>query len=98
MAPGPALLLVGDLSGLHVFEALDAAGVLARILAGEAPKDLAIEARGICAFVPIPFGSGDVLRVVRAVGVFDGRRRDPASAGEQKSEHESREGLHDVRG
>lgn len=89
--PGAALLLAGDAehSGLHVFEVRDAPEALKRIFAGEPLKDFALETGGIRAFVPVPFGSGDVLRVVRAVSGFDRRRR---GAGGQENTDEHGEG------
>jgi hypothetical protein len=79
-APGPALLLAGaeDGSGLHVFRTRDVAGALPR-LSGRAdlPGRPGLEAFGIHAFLPKPFGAADVLRVVWAVSGFDGRKKGP---------------------
>lgn len=78
--PGPALLLAGaeDGSGLHVFRTRDVAGALPRLLGGVAPPGRpGLETFGIHAFLPKPFGSADVLRVVWAVGGFDGRKKGP---------------------
>lgn len=79
-APGPALLLAGaeDGSGLHVFRTRDAAGALPRLSGGVGlPGVPGLEAFGIHVFLPKPFGSADVLRVVWAVGGFDGRKKGP---------------------
>jgi hypothetical protein len=77
---GPALMLVAVEDGLYVFVSQDAAGTIEglspRILS---PLETLSEITGIRAFVPKPFGAGDVLRVVRMVKGFDGRRR-PADA------------------
>ena len=72
VTPGPALLVLADEDGggLHVFESRDAAEDLRK-----APLR-AREPTGILAFLPKPFGVADVLRVVRAVRGFDGRRRE----------------------
>ena len=77
-ASGPALLLAGtrDLSGLYVYKVRDVATALEKLSGGEfleVPHD---HTEGIRAFVPIPFGSKDVLRVVRAVSEF-GLRESP---------------------
>ena len=76
-APGPALALVsaGDGGGLYVFACGDAAEVVGPAPAGD-PLDAFPGASGIRAFLPKPFGAADVLRVVRAVDGFDGRRRE----------------------
>ncbi len=74
----PVILLAGDGDGLHVLEARDVAGALMDLcgspgmLRGEGSPAL-----GIHDFVPRPFGAADVLRVARAVGGFDPRRRAP---------------------
>ena len=77
-APGPALLLAGaaDRSGLDVFKVRDVAPVLEKLLENGPLEVLPVQAEGIRAFVPIPFGSKDVLRVVRAVDGF-GIRESP---------------------
>ena len=78
VAPGPTLLLIAaeDGSGLHVVESLDAAETLAQLPRDERASPKALSGvTGIQAFIPKPFGAGDVLRVVRAVRGFDGRRR-----------------------
>lgn len=75
--PGPALLLVaGDDDGLHVFLTGNADESLGGFVTGT-PSSLGTfsGATGIRAFLPKPFGIADVLRVVRVVGDFDGRRR-----------------------
>jgi hypothetical protein len=77
-APGPTLLLIAaeDGSGLHVFESGNAAETLAQLPRGDRASPGALSGvTGIHAFVPKPFGTGDVLRVVRAVSGFDGRGR-----------------------
>ena len=77
-APGPALLLAGaaDRSGLNVFKVRNVAPVSGKLLGSGLPEVLPFQAEGIRAFVPIPFGSKDVLRVVRAVDGF-GVRKSP---------------------
>jgi hypothetical protein len=75
---GPALLLVAaeDGGGLHVFKTRNAAETLEGLSRGAHPSPGSLSGiTGIQAFVPKPFGAGDVLRVVRAVSGFDGRRR-----------------------
>jgi hypothetical protein len=75
-APGPALMLVAAGDGLYVFESRDAASTLEGLDPGAAPSlETLLGVTGIQAFVPKPFGAEDVLRVVRAVRGFDGRRR-----------------------
>ncbi len=79
-APGPALLLAGaeDGDGLYVFQTRDASGALPRLSGGVGlPGGPTSEAFGIHAFLPKPFGAADVLRVVWAVGGFDGRKKGP---------------------
>ncbi len=79
-APGPTLLLAGaeDGSGLYMFRTRDAAGALPRLSGGvDLPGEPGLEAFGIHAFLPKPFGSADVLRVVWAVGGIDGRKKGP---------------------
>jgi DNA-binding response OmpR family regulator len=76
----PVLLLVGaeNGDGLYVFQTRDVAGVLAALLGGaEVSQCSNLSAFGIHAFVPKPFGIVDILRVVRAVGGFDGRKKGP---------------------
>lgn len=75
-APGPALMLVAAGDGLYVFESRDAAETLEG-MESVVPSSLETlrGVTGIQAFVPKPFGAGDVLRVVRAVKGFDGRKR-----------------------
>ena len=70
VTPGPALLVLSDDDGrgLHVFESHDATKDLGRGTLRDR------EPTGILAYVPKPFGVADVLRVVRAVRRFDGRR------------------------
>ena len=77
VAPGPALVLVsaGDGGGLYVFACGDAAEALERPPAGDS-LDAFSGVTGVRAFLPKPFGADDVLRVVRAVDGFDGRRRE----------------------
>ncbi len=84
LAP-PVLLLVGagNGDGLYVFRTRDVAAVLA-VLDGEPepseavlPAGCNLSAFGIHAFVPKPFGIVDILRVVRAVGDFDERKKEP---------------------
>jgi hypothetical protein len=75
-APGPALMLVAAGDGLYVFESGDAAATLEGLDSGTSSSlETLPGVTGIQAFVPKPFGAGDVLRVVRAVRGFDGRRR-----------------------
>ncbi len=79
-ASGPALLLAGaeDGSGLYIFRTQDAAGALPRLSGGvDLPGVPGLKAFGIHAFLPKPFGAADVLRVVCAVGGFDGRKKGP---------------------
>lgn len=76
--PGPALLLVGarDRSGLYVFKVRDAAVALGNLFEDDfldLLEDPYARTEGIRAFVPIPFGSKDVLGVVRTVGEFETR-------------------------
>lgn len=76
--PGPALLLVAaeDGSGLYVFESRNAAETLEGLpLDAQTSPEALSGVTGIQAFVPKPFGAGDVLRVMRAVSGFDGRKR-----------------------
>jgi hypothetical protein len=73
---GPALMLVGVEDGLHVFVSQDAAGTIEELNTRiSSPLETLPEVTGSRAFVPKPFGAGDVLRVVRTVRGFDGRRR-----------------------
>jgi hypothetical protein len=73
---GPALMLVAAGDGLYVFESRDAAETLETLDPGTASSfETMCGVTGIQAFVPKPFGAGDVLRVVRVVRGFDGRRR-----------------------
>ena len=75
-APGPALMLVAADDGLYVFESRDAAAILEGLDPGiSSSLEIFSGVKGIQAFVPKPFGARDVLRVVRAVRGFDGRRR-----------------------
>ena len=77
--PGPALLLVaaGDGGGLYVFLSEDVSETLGGFGPGASRSPLAFSgATGIQAFLPKPFGVEDVLRVVRVVGGFEGRRRE----------------------
>ena len=73
---GPALVLVGDEDGLYVFVSGNALGTIEGLdpEPSYSPGTFA-EVIGIRAFVPKPFGAGDVLRVVRAVKGFDWRRK-----------------------
>lgn len=75
--PGPALLMVDDeeRGGLHILRVRDAEKALERVSAEGSAGTSSVEAEGVRAFVPVPFGSGDVLRVVRAVSGFDGRKK-----------------------
>lgn len=74
----PVLLFAGAADGLHVLEARDVTGAVTG-LAGVpgVMRGRRSPALGIHAFVPRPFGVADVLRVARAVDVFDRRRRAP---------------------
>ncbi|QIN77335.1 hypothetical protein GBA65_01075 [Rubrobacter marinus] len=75
---GTVILLAGDGDGLHVLEARDVAGALVDLCGGQGmPRGVKSPALGIHAFLPRPFGAADVLRVARAVGGFDPRRRAP---------------------
>jgi hypothetical protein len=73
---GPAHVLVGDEAGLYVFVSGNVVGTIKGLdpELSYSPGTFA-EVIGIRVFVPKPFGAGDVLRVVRAVRGFDGRRR-----------------------
>lgn len=74
--PGPALLLVAAGGGLCVFLSEDAAETLDGFVADDGNPPVALSgATGIQAFLPKPFGAEDVLRVVRMVRGFEGRRR-----------------------
>ena len=75
--PGPALLLAGarDRSGLYVFKVRDVSTALEKLFEGDLLEDPYDQTEGIRAFVPIPFGSKDVLGMVRAVGRFGSRER-----------------------
>jgi CheY-like chemotaxis protein len=75
--PGPVLCLVGarDESGLHVFTAPDTAPAILDLPVSRTGERASSGRDGIRAFIPKPFGIADVLRVVWAVGGFDGRRR-----------------------
>jgi CheY-like chemotaxis protein len=72
----PVLLLVsakeGD--GLYVFRTHDVSGVLAMLSEGANLSGPTLSAFGIYAFLPKPFGIVDILRIVCAVGGFDGRK------------------------
>jgi hypothetical protein len=73
---GQALMLVGVEDGLHIFVSQDAAGTIEGLNRGiSSPLETLSEVTGIRAFVPKPFGGGDVLCVVRTVRGFDGHRR-----------------------
>jgi len=76
-APGSALLLFAwDDDGLYVFLSGDAAETLDGFVPGNGSSPGALSgAIGIQAFLPKPFGIADVLRVVRVVDGFEGRRR-----------------------
>jgi hypothetical protein len=76
-APGPALLLVAseDRGGLYIFEAENAAETLEKFSFNARTSEVLSGVSGIQAFVPKPFGAGDVLCVVRAVSGFDSRKR-----------------------
>jgi len=84
LAP-PVLLLVsaGGDDGLYVFRTRDVTGVLAALDGETKPSEIVssagwdLSAFGIHAFVPKPFGIVDILRVVRAVGDFDERKKGP---------------------
>lgn len=74
--PGPALLLVAAGDGLCVFLSEDAAQTFDGFVAGGGGSPMTLSgATGIQAFLPKPFGVEDVLRVVRMVRGFEGRRR-----------------------
>jgi hypothetical protein len=76
--PGPALFLVAaeDGGGLYVFGSRNAAETLEELSAGAKPSLEGLAGvTGMQAFVPKPFGAGDVLRAVRMVRSYDGRRR-----------------------
>lgn len=78
VAAGPALLLASaeDRGGLYVFEVHDVARTLQELSGGGGGLAQSLSlAEGIHAFLPEPFGAADVLRVVRAVSGFDGRRK-----------------------
>ena len=77
-APGPALLLTeaGDRSGLYVYKVRDVATTVEKLFEKEFLEVPHAHTESIRAFVPIPFGSKDVLRVVRAVSEF-GLRESP---------------------
>lgn len=77
--PGPALVLASAGDGLYVFECGDATEALKQASA-DAHLEGFVGATGIRAFLPKPFGADDVLRVVRAVDRFDGRRKEPRLA------------------
>lgn len=72
VTPGPALLLAGsgDYSGLYVVKARDVTATLYELFDGESMENSKARSEGVSAFLPIPFGSEDVLRVVRAVSGF----------------------------
>ena len=72
---GPALVLFAaeDAHGLYVFKARDTDATLENLGSGDTAPLQTVS--GIQAFVPMPCGTEDVLRVVRAAGGFDGRRR-----------------------
>lgn len=77
VAPGRALLLVAatDGGGLYAYVSDNAAEARAEIEPGTAGSFENLSGtRGIEAFLPKPFGMEDVLRVVRLVDGFDGRR------------------------
>lgn len=78
VSPGPALLLLGDedRSGLYVLKVRDVAAAMKEFFAGELLENPYPRTEGIRAFLPIPFGSKDVLKVVRAVSDF-GTRESP---------------------
>ncbi len=75
--PGPALMLVAAGDGLCVFLSEDAARTtFDGFVAGDGSPPMTLcGATGIQAFLPKPFGVEDVLRVVRMVRGFEGRRR-----------------------
>lgn len=75
--PGPALMLIGagERGGLYIFESCDAAETLEDLRNRSEPqREPWASAVGIHVFIPQPFGIADVLRIVRAVGSFDGRK------------------------
>jgi FixJ family two-component response regulator len=75
--PGPALLLVAVGDGLYVFLSEDVSETLGGFVPGTGGSPVAFSgATGIQAFLPKPFGVEDVLRVVKMVGGFEGRRRE----------------------
>lgn len=71
---GPALLLAGtaDHSGLFISKVRDVAETLDEILGGGLTR--LVRTDGMWTFLPVPFGSNDVLRVVWAVSDFRERR------------------------
>ena len=75
VASGPALMLVGDEGGLYVFKSRDAAETLEQFQLDAQFSEALSAVTGIWAFVPKPFGADDLLRVVRTVRGFDGRRK-----------------------
>ena len=82
---GPVMLLAGAPNGgFHVFETRDPAGAVAEISNGEL-RGAPSRATGVHAFLPEPFGAWDVVRVVRAVGGFDGRKKSGFGRGMGKS-------------
>lgn len=81
--PGPALLLVSLKvhDGLYVLQSREPAVALESFSRAEGCRigepELSAAATGMHAHLPRPFGAEDVLRAVRAVSGFDGRRRLP---------------------
>lgn len=78
-ASGPALLLVSlqAHAGLYVLKSLEPAETLESLASG-GETAFPAAATGMHAHLPRPFGVEDVLRAVRAVSGFDGRRKSTA--------------------
>ena len=73
---GPALMLVGFEDGLYVFVSQDAAGTIEGLNRGiSSPLKRCPGSPASGPSCQNPSGAGDVLRVVRTVRGFDGRRR-----------------------
>ena len=74
---GPALLLVAaeDGDGIYVFESRDDSEILRELrLGAKSSLETLAGVTGMQVFLPKPFGARDVMRVVRMVSGFDGRR------------------------
>ena len=77
------LFLVGveDGESLYVFQMRDVAGALAALTEGVGlPGSVPLPVFGIHAYTSRPFGILVILRVVRAVSGFDGRKKGPPRA------------------